>query len=272
MPEKQELAKTDNYITAKEVVFSSVTDKGFMVGTAIGLISIPFIWWWSGSIFVALLIYLLWHGFREWKEKNELIDARFLEFVKEAWYGRPTLDFIPDELEPELKMPRYLVPANQPNPVLKVAPNIPPEAMAIYFGNCVGWTSGEELGLIEIKGDSILTAKQTNRGLLINLKLYDKRGGIIATIVENRFLGQMSGDLEIQTSESSVDIFDKKSAYRHIFHIRYLNPKAMEVLGLFYHPAFKNPIIMDENGVAFPNGLTMSNCSFGQGRYAFVFR
>lgn len=102
MSDKNELLRTD--ISAKQVMFSSFTDKQFMVGTAIGLISIPFIWWWSGSIFALMLLYLLWHGFREWKEKNDLIDARFSEFVKEFWYDRPIMDFIPEKSTLEIDL------------------------------------------------------------------------------------------------------------------------------------------------------------------------
>lgn len=253
------LAKTENYITSKQVIFSSVTDKQFMVGTAFGFISIPFIWWWSGSIFALLLLYLFWHGFREWKAENDLIDARFLDFVKELWYDRQIAGFIPDELAPELKIPKYLVHANLPNP--DNMPEMSADAVAVYFGDFVCVASGAILTIISIRDEPFLTVKQTNRGLLINLELFDKGGSKLATIIDNKFLGKVTDGLEIQTSDSStIDIFDKNDDYRLIFHIRYLNPKAIEILGVMYHPKLSSPLIIDENGVMFFDSRLSNMC------------
>lgn len=89
----------------------------------------------------------------------------------------------------------------------------------------------------------------------------------IATIVDNKFVGNVADNLDIQnTDPHTIDIFDKNDD-RHIFHIRYLNDKAIKILGTFYYPNRKNPIDIDEYRVLLPNGGTFENtCLSGVGK------
>jgi hypothetical protein len=254
------LAKRENYAPARQLVLSSSKkDRGLVIGAILSYASTPIVGWYGLAVGSIILAYFLWSHFHEWKEKNDLTDARFWNFVKELLYDRPIVDFIPDELAPELKIPKYLVHANLPNP--GNMPEMPPDAIVAHFGNCVGFTSGAILTIISIKGEPFLTAKQTNRGLLINLELFDKKGSKLATIVDNKFLGKVTDDLVIQSSDSStIDIFDKNDDYRLIFHIRYLNPQAIEILGDMYHPKLSSPLIIDEDGVTIFGARVSNMC------------
>jgi hypothetical protein len=256
------LAKTESYVSVRQIIRLSYKNMGSVLSMAGIILSIAMaatVSYWIILLTIVLVLYLVWHQFNEWKEQNDLIGARFLDFVKESWYDPQIAGFIPDKLAPELKIPKYLVHANLPNP--DNMPEMSPDAVVAHFGNCVGFTSGAILTIISIGGEPFLTAKQTNRGLLINLELFDKRGSKLATIVDNKFLGKVTDDLEIQSSDSStIDIFDKNDDYRLIFHIRYLNPKAIEILGVMYHPKLPSPLIIDENGITIFGSRVSNMC------------
>ncbi len=140
----------------------------------------------------------------------------------------------------------YLVPADETSPP-SICPDIPPDAITIHYGNSSGFTTKNDLRLISVNKKPLVTAKRTNGGLLINLKLFDSEGNELATIIENKFVGKVADNLDIKSSDHSIDIFDKNNSH-HIFHIRYLNRKAIEIFGVFNYPGKKFPLEIYENG------------------------
>ncbi len=181
----------------------------------------------------------------------------------------PTLKAAEQPKPIEQKLFAYLVPDTALSPI-SACGIPPPAAITIYYGSDAGYTSGNNLKLISVDNTPLISAKRTSSGLLMSLKLFDNKGKVIANIVDNKFVGKLADNLAVNNTEHTLDIFDKNDD-RLIFHFRYLNPKAMEILGVFYHPTKKLPLVIDENRALFPNGAEFSNyCSGGVGEATLI--
>ncbi len=68
--------------------------------------------------------------------------------------------------------------------------------------------------------------------------------------------------LQIENRDQhGIDIFDKTNE-KLIFHIRYLNPQAIEIRGEFYAKKGKSPLRLTETGVVLPDGVRYSQMCF----------
>ncbi len=155
----------------------------------------------------------------------------------------------------EQKFLGYLVPANEPTPVSRCG-EPSPNSIKVLLGDSEGYTDNNNtMNLISAFGEPLLTAKKVGNGLQISLELFNSEGASIAKIKDGMFVGQVSENLEIVSRDPhGIDIFDKPSD-KLVFHIRYLNPQAIEILGEFYAKKGKIPLLIKEDGVALPNGM-----------------
>ena len=56
-----------------------------------------------------------------------------------------------------------------------------------------------------------------------------------------------------------------------VLSVRYLNPKAIKVVGEFREPN-REPLVITDNGVTMPNGSRFSRTCFGDVRTAMLIR
>ncbi|MCA1625882.1 MAG: hypothetical protein LC768_05205 [Acidobacteria bacterium] len=217
---------------------------------------------YSGILFiVGLIMFILAlyrHDFFEGKAKilqqygNPFISIVIAVVFAVSWVS----------LQPApIKLRAYLVHANEPDPINPCG-DIPPEAITIYYGSAASFTTGNNLRLIDVDDKPLISAKKTSSGLLISLRLFDSKGNEIATIVDNKFIGNVADNLEIRLDSHTIDIFDKDNDHL-IFHIRYLNSKAIKILGTFYYPNRENLLDIDENRVLLPRGNKFGNVCLG---------
>ncbi len=218
------------------------------------------------ALFILILIGVIivsWQSVKEWRNSRDfrrLIAVMFLYTILSG-SGVECLYALMIYSKPvELRF-AYLVPANEVSPSSN-CPDISPDAIAVYVGNSVHYTTENDLRIISADTKPLVTAKKTTGGLLINLKLFDSKGKELATIVENNFVGEVADNLTIKDTEHSIDIFDKNNR-KIIFHIRYLNHQAIEVFGTFNYPGKKTPLYIEENKAKINGGGLDNNCYKG---------
>lgn len=133
------------------------------------------------------------------------------------------------------KLRAYLIPANEPSLDTRICRHIAPPANAIiiFLGNSVAYTSGDVLNLIKDKNNNLLYIKKTPNGILINATLYDKDGKEAVRINNNVVTAKASNIYEPQTPDPhTLQIFNDTNDL--ILYVRYINPKAIKILGKFW--------------------------------------
>lgn len=165
----------------------------------------------------------------------------------------------------EKKLRTFLVPSTE-SMATNPCPDVPSNAMIVHYGDNASYTTKNDITLLSVDDKPTLTVKKTINGLLVNLTLYGKDGNEIATIRDNKFVGKVNDNLDVQSPDPhSIDIFDNDNN-QHLFHIRYLNPTTIDVSGVFYFPNRKLPLIIDKSGVsAFGYGIEkVCDSNFGK--------
>lgn len=127
-----------------------------MIGTFLSYMSTPIVGWYGILVGSIILAYFLWSHFHEWKEKNDLIDARFRDFVKEIWYDRPIVSFIPEESE-----------QTQPVKNLNPVPKTKPKTLHDFFNT--DFKTGGFVGTHNILATNQATKSQAN--ILVEMQL-----------------------------------------------------------------------------------------------------
>ncbi len=157
-----------------------------------------------------------------------------------------------------------LRPAHEPDP-----PNpcgsfpIPREALKIYLGNSVAWTSASEHTVLEMGGADILALRRAIKGLALSAKVYDKDGRVVAQIVDNHFYINPENFFRVETpDEHSLVVYDQHAT--KVLDVRYLNPSSVRVLGVFYYPRTL-PVRIAENQTLIGTNRFSEYC-FGNGQ------
>lgn len=157
-----------------------------------------------------------------------------------------------------------LISANEPSPPIKFGV-IKPGYKAIYMGDKVTSISPDikKFDLIQIAKESIVEIKNVGSGLIINATIYDESGNIVATVRENVFRCNRLKTYEATNPDQhSILVLDDSD--KIILYIRYLNPQAIKVLGIFRYPE-KPTITIEEDRIMLGNVRISSMFTEGEG-------
>ena len=185
------------------------------------------------ALFVGWILFcwsIFKHNFYEEKtHKEQIIRKSIISFLLVLVFFVFWFALLPS---PE-KFLGYLVPANEPTPISNCG-EMPPSSVKVLLGDSEGYTNNNTMNLISAFDEPLLTAKKVGNRLQISLELFNREGASIAKVKDGVFVGQVSENLEIMSRDPhGIDIFDKTNNSL-VFHIRYLNPQAIEILGEFY--------------------------------------
>ena len=154
----------------------------------------------------------------------------------------------------ELKEPEgLLVPGNWPNPEIPCGPqnisadanNIPADALKIYFGNSVvSFATKFPHTVIQLADQEAFVMDRRKGGVSISFRVFGDDGRIIARIDNNKFKRNEHTTFEqIRPDEHTLIVHDDKD--NEVLNIRYLNPSAIKILGVFSYPQVKLSITDD---------------------------
>lgn len=168
-------------------------------------------------------------------------------------------------VEPELlsgSSTGFLTPANDGDPPYNCDEDIPGDAMLVFLGNSVAYSENDEYDIIRLQKEVALGVKNTFSGLLVNATLRDKTGRGTLFIENNKFV--MNGNAVWygkKPDAHTLEVYDESG--KRFFYLRYLNPRAIKVIGTFYasDPSIRPYIIEEDSQVL--GGLPASGDCIG---------
>lgn len=157
------------------------------------------------------------------------------------WVPRVVDLFTDNPLKTETETEGYLIPANDPNPPNSCNSVIPKDALVMYFGDSVAYTSQKSYPIIILDGQDVFSIYQTQEGLSVNYTMRSQDGRIIAKIEGNKFVVNRNNILNRERPDKHTlivnDEFGKK-----VLYVRFLNESSVKILGIFYRPSSLKPL------------------------------
>lgn len=153
-----------------------------------------------------------------------------------------------------------LIPDNKPTPP-NCCGTIPPNAIALFFGNSVSYTSAFPHTVIEVGKTQLLVINKDKDKITISANFFSKDGKIVAELKDNKFQVNPNNYFRIERPNYHILIvFDQEN--NQAINVEYINPSVIKLLGKFYLPN-KPPIIINEESQNF-GGMDLSNICFGE--------
>ncbi len=110
--------------------------------------------------------------------------------------------------------------------------SIPPGKIALYFAGSVIWNMTFPYTVLRVHQEDIITIdKDKQGGFLVSAKIFDKRGDLIVTIKENKFIATYAAS-HLEKTEHSLKVYDRRGDVA--FSVRFTNQYALEISGKIY--------------------------------------
>jgi hypothetical protein len=110
-------------------------------------------------------------------------------------------------------------------------------------------------------GDDVLSVEWNSPlGIVINATIRNQQNELIATITKNVFHSYAQNDYTVTSDDHSILILNSKDEI--ILYVRYLNSRAIKIMGVFNHPG--SPTVRVEEGHLFVGKGGMSGQVFNQ--------
>jgi hypothetical protein len=158
-----------------------------------------------------------------------------------------------------------LVPSDEPDPPLpsscsRLRP-VPLDALRVYLGGNAGFTTSDEITVLNVKGIDLLYLRKTSKGLAVRAKTFSEDGKVIAEIVDSRFYVNPNNSFRMEKPDNhSIVVYDLQD--RKVMDIRYINSHSVRVLGIFQVPGAP-ALIVDENQLSFGGAHFVGSCFSG---------
>jgi len=172
---------------------------------------------------------------------------------------------------PESELQGVLIPANDPIPPNPCPEQPRPGTIAIYIGSSVGYTSAANpYGVLKLDDDVVLSIeKSDDDGLLLNATVRSPDKRIVATIEKNVFHVNPNNYFYIKRPDRHTLIV-RDQQNRECLNVRFLNPSAVRVLGVFEFATGNFPgIIINETEVLSIEKSVFRNQCLGESEGAF---
>lgn len=159
-----------------------------------------------------------------------------------------------------------LVPGDEPDPPLPSSCSrlhpVPPDTIRVYLGGNAGYTTSDDITVLNVKGIDLLGLRRTSKGLAINAKTFSDDGKAIAEIVDSRFYINPNNYFRIDKPDNhSIVVYDLQD--RKVMDIKYINSHSVRVLGIFQVPGAP-PLIVDEDQLSFGGIHVLGSCLSGR--------
>lgn len=156
-----------------------------------------------------------------------------------------------------------LIPADDPNPPNPCDSPPPSDALIIYLGNSVVYARAEKFPytILKIGEEHALTMNKTDKGTIsLNATVRTSDGRIVATIQENKFHINPNNYFRKESDSHTLTVYGQEG--QRVLYVRYLNPSAIKVLGIFNHPdGGQHPaVLVEEEEMKVGNAIFSRNC------------
>lgn len=166
------------------------------------------------------------------------------------------------EVEEVTSLSGILIPDNKPTPDNPCG-DIPSNAIALFLGNSVAYTSKFPHTVIEVVDQDLLVIDKQEEKIMISAKFFSRDGKIVAELKENKFYINPNNYFRLERPDDhNLIVYDQEA--QEVLNVKFINPSTIKLLGIFYFPN-RSPIIIREDVQIF-GGLRMSNCGFGENK------
>src|SRR5213594_4351079 len=121
---------------------------------------------------------------------SEKQQTRFLIFLFASWTlaGAAICLYLNDRVLIEPETGGTLRPARDPNPPTPAScEKVPDDAMRIYLGSSMGWTTNPTCTIVRVAGESLLQIERQKDGMFVNAKIFSQDKRIVAEVKNNKF-------------------------------------------------------------------------------------
>lgn len=154
-----------------------------------------------------------------------------------------------------------LVPANDESPPLPK--NAPKNTITLMLGDDLRILAAQSKNHVFSKqGVAFLTIGIKNSAMRISASIMDSDNKNIVRIIDNEFQANPERAFNPkQPDKHSLVVRDVKGV--EVLNVRYLNPKAMRIVGRFQVPGFSEPVqVLPVDGLRFPGGGGIAHLTF----------
>jgi hypothetical protein len=187
--------------------------------------------------------------------------------------GIATLYVLPAMEPSETETHGWIVPANDPSP-----PNpcegwarfpIPPKAIVVYLGSNSGWTTSGQT-ILQVHGRSLISYERNNKGeITFSGDIFDETGNLVAHIERGEFHLVQSAMSYDKRSEDRSTLAEYDRQGHEVLYLRFLNPRAILVRGIFRAPGLSQPLVIDNDKMILPIGAISTRSCFGSARVIY---
>lgn len=166
---------------------------------------------------------------------------------------------IEPHLPPETETSGFLVPASDPDPPLPQGCPKLPDTWAIFYGNSVAFLKKQEVSIVVMSGQKLLSAVRNPEGLTISAKVFSPDGRIIAEIDSNEFtINQNNYFKRKRPDKSTLIVYDQMNT--PVLSVRYLNRTSIRVTGIFRY-GNRPPVIVTDSIMSMGSIVMSELCS-----------
>lgn len=160
-----------------------------------------------------------------------------------------------------------LTPADDPTPepmsCLGSLQQPSPSAIRVYAGGGLFWSDGKTLTLVRIHDKPMLSGTLIKESLVISGDIYTPDGDLVH-IDQNHFETQSDlGFKPKRPDRHTLKVLDRW--HREVLDIRFLNPRAIKLSGIFWSPGEKFPVVLDDDGMRIGGNTWSAPCFGGSG-------
>lgn len=153
-----------------------------------------------------------------------------------------------------------LLPSNKPTPT-NACGKIPSNAIAIFLGNSVAYSSKFPHTVIKVVNQDLLTIDKNIEKITISARFFSRDGKIVAELKNNKFYVNPNNYFRLERPNNhTLKVYDQEA--QEVLNVEFINRKVIKLLGIFYFPN-RSPVIIKEN-VQILGGIQMSNNCFGE--------
>lgn len=177
------------------------------------------------------------------RDSKTLTDAQKLKRI-EVYNAEVRKGFIfKPSIEKKSETSGKLTPDKKPLPP-NACTTVPPNAIALFLGNSVAYTSSFPHSVIEVGNEKLLTINKKGTKIIISARFFSRDNRIVGELKDNQFYINPNNYFRIEKpNEHSLIVYDQEG--NQAINVEFLNPSAIKLLGRFYLPK-RSPIIIEE--------------------------
>ena len=144
---------------------------------------------------------------------------------------------------------------------------IPADAFKVYFGDCLGFTTKQDMVVLRVGDKDLLGIHRSPSGVTIDAKIFDSDGKIVVGVDHNVVRPNTNNVYYVESPDpSTIIVHDQHDEI--VLQIKYLNPKSIKVNGVFRYGG-SSPVVMDDTGIRWARGV-VSGTIAGENGGAFL--